>query len=173
VGADDELPTVRKVSAFITRGSRLMVFRKPYHPGTGTQVPAGTIEPGETPEHAVLREAQEETGRAGFTLHELLDHRRIDMRPYGRDEIHDRWSYHLSAPCTIPRTWRHGESHPSSGPDRFISFDFFWIDIQRARGELRAENHHALAVLQQLPGETSDALRPDRRGQFGQGTAAW
>jgi 8-oxo-dGTP pyrophosphatase MutT (NUDIX family) len=52
-----------KVTAFVTRekehGRELLVFR---HPTAGVQLPAGTIEPGETPEQAVLRELGEETG---------------------------------------------------------------------------------------------------------------
>lgn len=59
-------PTSRalgKVTAFVTRdserGRELLVFR---HPTSGVQLPAGTIEPGETPETAVLRELEEETG---------------------------------------------------------------------------------------------------------------
>ncbi len=55
--------TIGKVTAFITRetdsGRQLLVFR---HPSAGIQLPAGTMERGETPEIAVLREAHEETG---------------------------------------------------------------------------------------------------------------
>lgn len=51
-----------KVTAFVTRetpyGGELLVFR---HPNAGVQLPAGTIEPGESPEDAVLREVKEET----------------------------------------------------------------------------------------------------------------
>jgi 8-oxo-dGTP pyrophosphatase MutT (NUDIX family) len=140
-------PTVKKVSALITRGHHLLVFRKPHHPGTGTQVPAGTVEHDESPEHAVIREAQEETGLTGLRLCGLLDHRMIDMRPYGCDELHDRWFFHLLAPAVAPQTWRHGESNPSAGTEQFVAFDFFWIGLNRAMGELRAENHPALSVL--------------------------
>jgi 8-oxo-dGTP pyrophosphatase MutT (NUDIX family) len=56
-------PEIGKVTAFITRdgahGRELLVFT---HPDAGIQVPAGTMEHGETPEIAVLREAFEETG---------------------------------------------------------------------------------------------------------------
>ncbi|MEQ7125892.1 NUDIX domain-containing protein [Actinopolymorpha sp. B11F2] len=145
--AQQHLPTVKKVSAFITHGDQLLVFRKPHHPGTGTQVPAGTIEPGETPEDAVLREAWEESGLTGFHLCGLLDHQVVDMRAYGCDELHDRWYFHLLSPSTVQRAWRHGESCPSSGAEEFIAFDFFWIDVDRAAHELRAENHTALQVL--------------------------
>ncbi len=55
--------TVEKVSAFVTRdgelGRELLVFR---HPLAGIQVPAGTVEFGETPEQAVIRKVAEESG---------------------------------------------------------------------------------------------------------------
>jgi 8-oxo-dGTP pyrophosphatase MutT (NUDIX family) len=60
---------VEKVTAFIIRewaGKRqLLLFE---HPNAGVQIPAGTVEEGESPEQAVLREAAEETGLAGFSV---------------------------------------------------------------------------------------------------------
>ena len=54
---------LQKVTAFVTRagsaGAALLLFR---HPNAGIQLPAGTVEEGETPEAAVLREVFEETG---------------------------------------------------------------------------------------------------------------
>jgi hypothetical protein len=65
--------TVDKVTAFITRGDgparELLVFR---HPCAGVQLPAGTVEPGETLDAAVLREAAEETGLSTLTIVEGL-----------------------------------------------------------------------------------------------------
>ena len=56
-------PVLEKVTAFVTRktstGGELLLFE---HPNAGIQIPAGTVEPGEKPERAVLREAAEETG---------------------------------------------------------------------------------------------------------------
>ncbi|MBI1259786.1 MAG: NUDIX domain-containing protein [Chloroflexi bacterium] len=53
---------VGKVTAFITRETnevrQLLVFT---HPNAGVQLPGGTMEAGETPEIAILREVQEET----------------------------------------------------------------------------------------------------------------
>ncbi|ADB34941.1 NUDIX hydrolase [Kribbella flavida DSM 17836] len=141
-------PVVRKAAAFVTRGDQLLVFRKPFHPGTGTQVPAGSVEPGEDPAAAAVREAEEETGQTGFTLLALLDHRLNDMRRYHRHELHDRWCYHLTAP-DLPDTWRHGESDPSSGPPRFIPYDFFWLPLTEATNHLRAEDHPPITTLRQ------------------------
>jgi 8-oxo-dGTP pyrophosphatase MutT (NUDIX family) len=54
---------LEKITAFVTRegpaGLELLVFR---HPHAGIQLPAGTVDEGETHEQAVLREVREETG---------------------------------------------------------------------------------------------------------------
>lgn len=63
---------VEKVTAFIVRENsgikELLVFK---HPTAGTQIPAGTVERGETIEVAVKREAYEETG---LQLVEIQEH---------------------------------------------------------------------------------------------------
>jgi len=63
-----------KVTAFITRATgterELLVLQ---HPSAGIQLPAGTQEPGETPEAAVLRETDEETGLTAVSIVEYLD----------------------------------------------------------------------------------------------------
>jgi 8-oxo-dGTP pyrophosphatase MutT (NUDIX family) len=65
-----------KVTALVVRGSRpdteLLLFQHPY---AGIQLPAGTIEPGETPEAAAVREATEETGLMEFDVVQPLGHR--------------------------------------------------------------------------------------------------
>ena len=54
---------LEKVTAFVVRtgalGRELLVFK---HPTAGIQLPAGTVEPGEPVEKAVVREVWEETG---------------------------------------------------------------------------------------------------------------
>ncbi|MGD8624937.1 MAG: NUDIX domain-containing protein [Anaerolineae bacterium] len=59
---------VEKVTALITRdagaGPELLLFQHPY---AGVQIPAGTVQAGEAPEVAVVREAAEETGLSPFS----------------------------------------------------------------------------------------------------------
>jgi 8-oxo-dGTP pyrophosphatase MutT (NUDIX family) len=71
---------VGKVTALIVRpspaGEELLLFR---HAHAGIQIPSGTIDPGETPEAAVLREAAEETGLTEFVAIEPLGSREIPL----------------------------------------------------------------------------------------------
>ena len=51
-----------KVVAYITAGRRLLVFEHVRFTEARVQVVQGTVEGGETPKDAVMREAEEETG---------------------------------------------------------------------------------------------------------------
>jgi 8-oxo-dGTP diphosphatase len=91
---------VDKVVVYITRGDRLLVFTQPEFPEAGLQVPARTIEPGETPEEAARREAREETGLKRLGVWTLLGERERDMVDFGRDEVQRRYFFH--ARCDDP-----------------------------------------------------------------------
>jgi len=71
-----------KVTAFIARstprGVELLLFEHPY---AGIQIPAGTLEPGETTEQAALREAREETGLTGLTVSRFLGEADFNCAP--------------------------------------------------------------------------------------------
>ena len=146
----------QKVFAYITHGQRLLVFRHPYAPEAGIQVPAGTIEANEAPEQAVLREAFEETGLTDLTIAGFLGEQERDMSDLGRDEIHHRYFYHLRCGETPPSTWQHEERNPSDGPEVMpIMFEFFWAPLPDDVPPLIADHDgmlpHLLDVLQILP----------------------
>lgn len=65
--------TIQKVTAFVTRdlgeGPELLLFK---HPNAGIQIPAGTVNPGEAPEDAALREVAEESGLTAVKVVEYL-----------------------------------------------------------------------------------------------------
>jgi 8-oxo-dGTP diphosphatase len=62
----------RKVVIYATWQDQLLVFNKPDFPGTGVEVPGGTVEDGEAIEAAARREFSEETGLdAPPTFHRL------------------------------------------------------------------------------------------------------
>jgi ADP-ribose pyrophosphatase YjhB (NUDIX family) len=102
-----------KVFAYITYHHRLLVFRHPFAPEAGIQVPAGTIKVGERAEEAVLREAFEETGLDELSLDCFLGKQERDMSDFGCDEIHHRCFYHLRCEGQPAATWRHEEPDPS------------------------------------------------------------
>lgn len=81
---------VRKVVGYVVHGDRLLVFTHDDVPldVAGVQVPAGTIEPGETPEDAVVREIWEETGLPARVV-SSLGVQRYDMWP-SKPEVHER-----------------------------------------------------------------------------------
>lgn len=137
----------RKVVAYITHGDRLLVFRHPYVADAGIQVPAGTIEAGERPEDAVLREATEETGLTGLRLVSCLGTDERSMADVGRDELHHRWFYHLRCGDDPPETWRHLEAYPSDGSPEPIVFEFFWVRFPNGVPELIADQGRLLPRL--------------------------
>ena len=118
--------------AYIIRDGRLAVF---FHEDdasplfeSGLQVPAGTVEDGESPEEAVLREVVEETGLATVRVVRYLGDAEYDMRPYA-DAVHIRHFFHLTVDGPVPEDWRHTER--GSGADTPRAFRFSWLPIHR------------------------------------------
>ena len=132
--------TIRKAFAYVSSASgsassdtregrnRLLLLAHPDHPEAGLQVPAGTMEAGETPEDAVLREAREETGLDGLVIAGLLGRQSFDFRPFGRDEIHDRWFFHLHCAMETSDRWRVWETTPATGEPPIL-FELFWAPL--------------------------------------------
>ncbi|MPY67295.1 NUDIX domain-containing protein [Deinococcus sp. SDU3-2] len=93
-----------KVLAYITRRpDELLVFE--HESGfvdAGIQVPAGGLEPGETPEVAVLRETLEESGLG------LSAPAHLASFHWTRGERSQVWHYYrLTAPPGTPEAWTH------------------------------------------------------------------
>jgi 8-oxo-dGTP pyrophosphatase MutT (NUDIX family) len=61
----------RRVVAYVVRDGALLVFDHRDFPEAGTQVPAGTVEEGEDPVAAVVREVLEECGVRARVVREL------------------------------------------------------------------------------------------------------
>jgi len=118
-----------KVTAYITVGDKLLVFRYVDVPEAGIQVPAGSVEPGEDLDSAVLREANEETGLNDLKICSYLGKKNyvFDMPGEGEVDIH-RHYYHLSWPGPIvEESWRHWELSPSEGERDKVLFELFWV----------------------------------------------
>ncbi|GIF22278.1 8-oxo-dGTP pyrophosphatase MutT (NUDIX family) [Actinoplanes tereljensis] len=133
----------QKVVAYVVRDGRLLVFLHADDAGfdqSGLQVPAGTVEDGELPEVAVLREAAEETGLDGFRVERYLGASEFDMRPYA-DAIHVRHFYHLSIDSPqVPQRWFSEERGDGDRPP--IRFECYWLPL--AQGHVLAAGQSAL-----------------------------
>jgi 8-oxo-dGTP pyrophosphatase MutT (NUDIX family) len=97
---------IEKVTAFVTRqtdtGVELLLFE---HPNAGIQLPAGTVNDGETPEETVQREVAEETGLTDVIISQYLGsdeealpgNQRVILaytRVYARPELNSfDWAY--------------------------------------------------------------------------------
>lgn len=137
-----------KAFAYITFQHYLLVFRQPYAPEAGIQVPAGTVEENERAEEAVLREAFEETGLTDLTLACFLGEHERDMLDFGRDEIHHRSFYHLQYHGNLVPTWQHEELY-SSSPAMVMPniFEFFWASLPHGVPSLIADHGMMLPQL--------------------------
>jgi 8-oxo-dGTP pyrophosphatase MutT (NUDIX family) len=118
----------QKALAYITRGTRLLVFSQPHSPEAGIQVPGGSLEDGEDPASGVLREAREETGLTALRLDVLLGEQMVDLPE--RALLMHRHVFHLICEQATPDRWQHHETDPSEGPYQPIPFDFFWVDLR-------------------------------------------
>jgi Uncharacterized protein conserved in bacteria len=127
---------VSKVMAYITRsgkaGKEILVFKHRDYPEAGIQVPAGTVEAGETLEAALKREIAEETG-----LLELPPARSLTkalVQNAAKNEWQERNVFHIEAALALPPSWEHVVQ--SDGSDDGLRFSFFWIPLHDAESTL-------------------------------------
>jgi 2-phosphosulfolactate phosphatase len=121
-------PPDRKALAYVTRrrgdALELLVFEHADVPDAGLQVPAGTIDVGEDPEWAALREAEEETGLSSLRVVRHLTTHTL-WAPWSSSH-HERHVYHLELDGEAPDTWTH---IVTAGDERGIRFAFRWHDL--------------------------------------------
>ncbi|OIH93738.1 NUDIX domain-containing protein [Curtobacterium sp. MCBA15_001] len=123
---------VDKAVCYVIHDVHLLVFTHDTVALTvaGVQVPAGTIESGETPEEAALRELHEETGRSGQVVRSL-GVERYDVRP-ARDEVAVRHFFRMSMEdADVTERWHAGESDPASG-ERAQAWTCWWLPLADA-----------------------------------------
>ena len=120
--------TTYKVVAYITAGRRLLVFEHVRFPEAGVQVVQGTVEEGETPKDAVMREAEEETGLKGLTFIGFLGCEEYELCRCGSHGRQQSSYYHLGLEGPPVELWRHNEEHPSDGSAP-IEFEFYWVSL--------------------------------------------
>jgi 8-oxo-dGTP pyrophosphatase MutT (NUDIX family) len=135
---------VRKAFAYIRRDDCVLVFRHMDYPEAGLQVPAGTVQPGESPVVAVVREATEETGLIGLRVVRFLGQADRDMQDFGVDQVHERWFFELACDGEPPHTWDHDELHGGGEPIRFV---FTWEPIAALNERLIADHGALLHMI--------------------------
>lgn len=123
---------VQKVVAYVVHDERLLVFTHDDFPIeiTGVQVPAGSIDEGEAPETAAVREVREETGLEARVVRSL-GVERYDMWP-AKPELHVRHFVQLELTGDdVPERWAAGEEGPSDGgaPSRWTCW---WTPLRNS-----------------------------------------
>lgn len=137
--------TVPKAFIYLTRQDQeLLLLAHPKHPEAGLQVPAGTVEFGETPERAACRELTEETGLFDFEICKFLGEATYDMRPFGKNQQHHRFFFHANFTGTAPARWQHAEHH---GGDVPIPLELFWWNLSNGAPNLIAGHGDLLHLL--------------------------
>lgn len=123
-------------------GRALLVHRHRDFPEAGWQVPAGTVDDGETPEAGVMRETQEEAG---------LDGSRVRLRRLVGRYVYgtvDRFVFHLELVGDAPMQWEHTVS--AGEADQGLVFCYEWWDL-KADLPLAGHQGDLLAQLVALP----------------------
>lgn len=115
--------------------TELLVFDHVGMPEAGTQVPAGTVEPGETPAQAVVREILEETGLAQVQVARFIG--RFRWFCALRREVHDRHVFVLTPNQPLPDQWLHTVS--AGVEDAGLVFSCYWLDADAAESALTGD----------------------------------
>lgn len=139
---------VGKVYAYITHEERLLVFKHVDFPEAGIQVPGGTLDAGERPEDAVLREACEETGLRGLVMNKYLGSDEFLDKSTKPNKYLVRHFFHLICPYEASENWQHYEHYPSDGSPGPILFEFCRLPLAKASGKL---DRYFVTMLDRLP----------------------
>lgn len=120
---------VQKVVAYVVHDRRLLVFTHDDVPIeiVGVQVPAGSIEHGEAPGDAAVREVLEETGLRARVVRDL-GVEQYDMWP-AKPQLHERHFFQLElVDDDVSERWQAGAENPSDGGARVRS-TCWWTPI--------------------------------------------
>ncbi|WP_430788041.1 NUDIX hydrolase [Virgibacillus flavescens] len=114
---------LRKAYGYVSRikngTPQVLVFRHSIKE-SGIQIPKGTIELGEEPFHAVIREVQEETGLVDFQVEELIKQDKWEFK----GKVYERFFYKINIE-EDRETWDHAPT--GGGSEDGLIFSYFWI----------------------------------------------
>ncbi len=105
----------QRVFTYITRADQLLILEYVDGRYLQPQIPGGTLESGELPAQAALREAYEETGLSALRLVKCLGSFTRDLTDIGRNETIVAWFFHLHTDEVTAESWRHFECDSSEG----------------------------------------------------------
>lgn len=117
-----------RVFTYITRADQLLILEYVDGRYREPQIPGGTVDVGELPAVAALREAQEETGLSALKIVKYLGCFERNLAEIGRDETIMAWFFHLHTDETTPDSWRHFERDSSEGLGP-IEFALSWVPL--------------------------------------------
>ena len=120
----------QKVLAYVIRRQngepQLLIFEHRDHPDAGVQVPAGTVEPGEAIEAALLREVEEESGLTPAQVR--LVRKLGELNEAESDQ--QRHVFELAPAGPLPDRWAH--TVQGRGEDEGLVFDYYWQTLSPA-----------------------------------------
>jgi len=118
-----------RVVAYVTRqgptGLDLLTIEQGDIKG-GVQVPAGRLDPGESPEHGLVREVEEETGITGVSVVRRLADTDEFERLYGVG-AHRSHAFHAEVASEGPDEWEHRVG--GSGADADLVYLCHWVRL--------------------------------------------
>lgn len=112
---------VNKACACVLRQGEILAFR---HPLAGNQLVKGTIEVGEDPLKAVLRELEEESGLIQTQAEWIAELEHLIQRPESLTEKQIWQLYILDAPANCLENWEHIAI--GSPAEEGLTFSFYW-----------------------------------------------
>ena len=116
----------KRVVAFVTRGTELLVFD---YEGM-TELPGGRIDAHESLEEGITREIREETGIADVRIVEELADADEYVRLYGRG-AHETHVFHAVTAAETPEEWEHHVT--GTGMDAGLVYPCRWVPLESAR----------------------------------------
>jgi GrpB-like predicted nucleotidyltransferase (UPF0157 family)/8-oxo-dGTP pyrophosphatase MutT (NUDIX family) len=135
-GRPAQAQPVRKAVIYALKNAdspQVLVFDHVQYPEVSPQVPAGTVDPNETPAEGAHREFLEETG---FQLTNPLTFlgSYVFYKPQS-GQFHERFCFAIRGDG-LPESWTHEVT--GTGEDQKLAFRYYWLPIAEATDRLQA-----------------------------------